>query len=455
MDEKENIYYLKLFVKQHPDNRMAWYLLGKEYEGQGKEAKANYCYMQAGEIYEAFERRSHPLAAVERELEQLKQWNERKRARRFRRRTAMIAGLLLLLTASAPGALDTGETDSPVYKAVNEPDSGKEPGTVVLADLKAEDPLGSSWGKMVSLGGDYETVLAVQLEELGEWRLWLGDRKLLMSAQTGQDGALREVRLYDAETCDCIPAPAGDMEELLDAWSYEQETRWVLASAIQAYRRMTGQWPSSLEAMIRPYPDNVLSGERPGMREQFAPLLRHMQRTAEPVQADAAQAQSGSRNPVPGSDPSELDVRPLAVVVDKSTHRLAVVSGNIVVRSYEVGLGGDLTPEGEFVITEKVKNPNGTDKGPYGSRGLVLSGSQYAIHGTDEPDSIGLDESLGCVRMKRADLEELYDMVPPGTKVTIQKGSVPPDSAEPPENRFRLGRGQDETNPDRVYEWLQ
>ncbi|GJM84202.1 hypothetical protein HMSSN139_66980 [Paenibacillus sp. HMSSN-139] len=67
-------------------------------------------------------------------------------------------------------------------------------------------------------------------------------------------------------------------------------------------------------------------------------------------------------------------------------------------------------------------NPNGKDDGEFGSRGMQLSDTNYAIHGTNEPDSIGKDESLGCIRMGKKDVEELFDLVPKGTKVKIGKG---------------------------------
>ena len=47
--------YLKKFVKDHPDNKMGWYLLGKQYESLGKGGKAKYCFAQAGDVYSAFE----------------------------------------------------------------------------------------------------------------------------------------------------------------------------------------------------------------------------------------------------------------------------------------------------------------------------------------------------------------------------------------------------------------
>ncbi|KIL38559.1 hypothetical protein SD70_25425, partial [Gordoniibacillus kamchatkensis] len=63
--------YLKKFIREHPDQKMAWYLLGREYAAQGKHGKAEYCFAQAGEVYEAFEKRKPSVAA-----EQLKRPDE-------------------------------------------------------------------------------------------------------------------------------------------------------------------------------------------------------------------------------------------------------------------------------------------------------------------------------------------------------------------------------------------
>jgi lipoprotein-anchoring transpeptidase ErfK/SrfK len=116
-------------------------------------------------------------------------------------------------------------------------------------------------------------------------------------------------------------------------------------------------------------------------------------------------------------------------------------------------LGGSKTPDGKFIISEKVRDPNGSSNGVFGSRGMTLSDTRYGIHGTDEPNSIGKDESHGCVRMKKEDIEELFDLVPKGTPVTITKGSLPDELRAPPE-RFRLPSAQNETNPRKVYDWL-
>ena len=46
----------------------------------------------------------------------------------------------------------------------------------------------------------------------------------------------------------------------------------------------------------------------------------------------------------------------LEIIVDKANHRLALVSGNLILRNYEVGLGGELTPEGVFYLRKGEKS---------------------------------------------------------------------------------------------------
>src|SRR5690606_30466388 len=47
------------------------------------------------------------------------------------------------------------------------------------------------------------------------------------------------------------------------------------------------------------------------------------------------------------------------------------------------------------------------------------------IHGTPEERTIGRPASYGCVRMRSADIAELFDMVPSGTSVNITKTGLP------------------------------
>ncbi len=60
---------------------------------------------------------------------------------------------------------------------------------------------------------------------------------------------------------------------------------------------------------------------------------------------------------------------------------------------------------------------------PLGARALYLyegkTDTQYRIHGTNEPDTIGKAVSSGCIRMMNADVMDLYNRVPIGTKVIV------------------------------------
>ena len=66
---------------------------------------------------------------------------------------------------------------------------------------------------------------------------------------------------------------------------------------------------------------------------------------------------------------------------------------------------------------------------PMGSRALyVYSGNKdtlYRIHGTNEPMSIGKAVSSGCIRMLNADVIDLYNRVPIGTKVVVVPAGGP------------------------------
>ena len=54
-----------------------------------------------------------------------------------------------------------------------------------------------------------------------------------------------------------------------------------------------------------------------------------------------------------------------------------------------------------------------------GSRWLGFNMPGYGIHGTIEPETIGKQVTAGCVRMRNSDVEELYDILPLGTEVSI------------------------------------
>jgi L,D-transpeptidase ErfK/SrfK len=50
---------------------------------------------------------------------------------------------------------------------------------------------------------------------------------------------------------------------------------------------------------------------------------------------------------------------------------------------------------------------------------MNLGWPTYLIHGTNKPAGVGVRASHGCIRMLPEDVEQLYEMVPVGTKVTV------------------------------------
>jgi lipoprotein-anchoring transpeptidase ErfK/SrfK len=118
------------------------------------------------------------------------------------------------------------------------------------------------------------------------------------------------------------------------------------------------------------------------------------------------------------------------IVVSLEDRKLALVEDGQVKKIYTVAVGKPSTPSpaGTFTIARRVKNPAYSHNGklvpagagnPVGTRWMGLSIKGYGIHGTNEPKSIGKAASHGCIRMARADLEEMFEMVSVGDTVEL------------------------------------
>ncbi|MBW7904374.1 MAG: L,D-transpeptidase family protein [Phycisphaerae bacterium] len=173
------------------------------------------------------------------------------------------------------------------------------------------------------------------------------------------------------------------------------------------------------------------------------------------VRAGDSPNRIGAKYRVPGeavmlmngiTDPTKLRLGQRLVVpresfharISKSAFRLDLYLGDTFVRSYPVGLGtAQSTPEGLWRVKDRLANPtyyppaSATDKriipphdpkNPLGVRWIGLEGIEgdavgrdgYGIHGTIEPESIGRNASLGCVRMHNDDVIFVYALLQPG-----------------------------------------
>jgi lipoprotein-anchoring transpeptidase ErfK/SrfK len=132
---------------------------------------------------------------------------------------------------------------------------------------------------------------------------------------------------------------------------------------------------------------------------------------------------------------------PGTIVVRTSERRLYLVTGVNQAIRYPVGVGRAgkqwagtsfidrkyIRPDWEPPAVVRHDHPNlpkvirgGSPANPMGVAAMSLAGGEYAIHGTNQPGSIGHFVSYGCIRMYNEDIKDLYDRVSVGTRVVVQ-----------------------------------
>jgi lipoprotein-anchoring transpeptidase ErfK/SrfK len=83
----------------------------------------------------------------------------------------------------------------------------------------------------------------------------------------------------------------------------------------------------------------------------------------------------------------------------------------------------DWTPPPEMIARQPYlpRFMAGGPGNPLGARAMYLGATVYRIHGTNRPDTIGTKVSSGCFRLVNADVADLYERVPVGTKVVVKQ----------------------------------
>lgn len=127
----------------------------------------------------------------------------------------------------------------------------------------------------------------------------------------------------------------------------------------------------------------------------------------------------------------DLTVDPYRVVIDVARHKLTTLRAGRTVMRTPVGVGkaATPTPHGSFFIVDELRMV--PDTGPYGTYAFGLSAhsnvlktfgtgpAQIAIHGTNEPASIGQNWSNGCIHLSNRVADWLARTLPLGTPVQI------------------------------------
>jgi lipoprotein-anchoring transpeptidase ErfK/SrfK len=142
-----------------------------------------------------------------------------------------------------------------------------------------------------------------------------------------------------------------------------------------------------------------------------------------------------------------LDTReaPGTIIIDTGNTALYYVLGQGRAIRYGVGVGREgFTWSGTQTITRKAEWPDwhppaqmiarqpylprfmaGGPGNPLGARAMYLGSSEYRIHGTNDPSTIGKFVSSGCIRLTNEDVSDLFSRVDVGTKVVVLPKNAP------------------------------
>ncbi len=143
------------------------------------------------------------------------------------------------------------------------------------------------------------------------------------------------------------------------------------------------------------------------------------------------------------------NVAPGTIVIDTAHTFLYLTLGGGRALRYGIGVGRQgFVWSGVQNITRKAEWPDwippaqmvarqpylprwvgGGPGNPLGARALYLGNTDYRIHGTNDPTSIGKHVSSGCIRLRNEDIIDLYSRVDVGAKVIVLPSSQRPGRA--------------------------
>ena len=222
-----------------------------------------------------------------------------------------------------------------------------------------------------------------------------------------------------------------------DLIQYEVNAPW------EPHRNALLQWGRELSKAQVNHRFNV-NGSWPSIEEKVQPggslirlRKRVLKRRGDLVLCTGLIGQvNGVSGYVHAGDVMRIPTDRVNVIVDLDARVLLYRHGDEVVRVWDIGIGkpGHETPIGVYHVGHKIEKPAHTTKGlpygdpdnPLGSRWMGLrrpgqkSDTSYGIHGTSLPDGVGGAVSLGCVRMRNGDVDELFEILPSQAEVVIQ-----------------------------------
>src|SRR5450830_464900 len=141
---------------------------------------------------------------------------------------------------------------------------------------------------------------------------------------------------------------------------------------------------------------------------------------------------------------------PGTIIIDTPHTFLYYVLGNGKAIRYGIGVGRQgFTWAGVKQVARKAEWPDwyppqemiarqpylprmvaGGPGNPLGARAMYLGSSEYRIHGTNDPTTIGKHVSSGCIRLTNDDVTDLYNRVQVGAKLVVLPQSAPVHTAQ-------------------------
>src|SRR5664280_1746954 len=143
---------------------------------------------------------------------------------------------------------------------------------------------------------------------------------------------------------------------------------------------------------------------------------------------------------------------PGTIIIDTPNTFLYFVLGNGKTIRYGIGVGRQgFTWSGVKQVARKAEWPDwyppqemlarqpylprmtaGGPGNPLGARAMYLGGTEYRIHGTNDPTTIGKQVSSGCIRLTNDNVTDLYERVQIGANVIVLPPAPPAQVAQPP-----------------------
>jgi lipoprotein-anchoring transpeptidase ErfK/SrfK len=180
----------------------------------------------------------------------------------------------------------------------------------------------------------------------------------------------------------------------------------------------------------------VVSGQVPA-QQNFTPTVEDVDPGIDHGNSNDALPESFQRQAVF----YRSQLAPGTIIIDTAERHLYLIESQTRALRYGIGVGRlGFTWAGLLQITRKSEWPDwrpppemiarqpylprfmaGGPGNPLGARAMYLGNTEYRIHGTNAPETIGQAVSSGCFRLVNDDVVDLYTRVPVGTHVIVRQ----------------------------------